>query len=348
MGMDERAPTAGELKDMRALVAQAMEQGACGFSTGLIYRPGRWSETEEVTELAREVAPHGGLYTTHMRNEGDRLLEAVEETLAIARGAGVHAHISHHKSAGKKNWGKVRQSLDLVDKAKAAGQKVTLDVYPYTAGSGRMIEYFRLDRIDRDYAEIIRIANCPAFREFEGRMLKDIATDRNEDIAGTVRLILTAPNGDRTICIHFIIDEADIETNLRYPGMMVGSDGIPVLNGKPHPRLFGTFPRLLGKYVRGQGVLTLEDAIARITSISADTFGLKERGRIQSGYHADVVLFDPDTIADAATYDDPKKLSEGISLVIVNGAVAWSDGAYSGAGSGQMLRYRRDNYVSSP
>jgi N-acyl-D-amino-acid deacylase len=345
MGMDERAPTADELKDMRALVAQAMEQGACGFSTGLIYRPGRWSNTEEVTELAREVAPYNALYTTHMRNEGDRLLEAVEETLTIARGAGVHAHISHHKSAGKKNWGKVRQSLDMVDKARAAGQKVTLDVYPYTAGSGRMIEYFRLDRIDRDYAEIIRIANCPAFREFEGRMLKDIAADRNEDIADTVRLILTAPNGDRTICIHFIIDEADIETNLGYPGMMVGSDGIPVLSGKPHPRLFGTFPRLLGEYVRKRGVLTLEDAIARITSISAETFGLKDRGRIEPGYHADMVLFDPGAVNDAATYDEPKKLSEGVSLVVVNGAVTWRDGAYSGAGSGQMLRYRRDSYA---
>ena len=347
MGMEKRKPTAAELGGMRSLVAQAMEQGACGFSTGLIYRPGRWSDTEEVIELASEVSAHGGLYTTHMRDEGDRLLEAVEETLAIARGADVHAHISHHKSAGKRNWGKVRESLDIVDRARAEGQKVTLDVYPYTAGSGRMIEYFRLDRIDRDYAEVIRIANCPAFRDFEGRMLKDIAADRNEDIADTVRLILTAPKGDRTICIHFIIDEADIETNLRYPGMMVGSDGIPTLNGKPHPRLFGTFPRLLGEYVRRRGVLSLEDAIARITSISAETFGLKERGRIEHGYHADVVLFDPDTIADAATYDDPKRLSEGISLVIVNGAVAWSGGAYSGAGSGQMLRYRRDSYVDA-
>ena len=174
-----------------------------------------------------------------------------------------------------------------------------------------------------------------------------IAADRNEDIADTVRLILSAPKGDRTICIHFIIDEADIETNLRHPGMMVGSDGIPTLNGKPHPRLFGTFPRLLGEYVRSRGVLSLEDAIARITSISAETFGLKERGRIEPGYHADIVLFDPDTIADTATYDDPKRLSHGISLVIVNGAVAWSDGVYSGAGSGQMLRYRRDSYVGA-
>jgi N-acyl-D-aspartate/D-glutamate deacylase len=322
-----------------------MEQGACGFSTGLIYRPGRWSDTEEVVELAKEAAPYQGLYTTHMRNEGDRLIEAVEETLAIGRDAGVHAHISHHKAAGKANWGKVKQSLELVDRARAAGQKVTLDVYPYTAGSGRMVEYFRLDKVDRAFAEVIRIANCPAFREFEGRMLADIARERGEDIADTVRVILTAPKGDRTICIHFIIDEADIEANLRYPGMMVGSDGIPTLNGKPHPRLFGTFPRVLSEYVRKRGVLTLEDAVARMTSISADTFGLKERGRIEPGFHADLVLFDPGTVADTATYDEPKQTPAGITLVVVNGQVAWRDGVHADAGSGQMLRYRREAYV---
>lgn len=344
MGMEQRGATAVERAGMQAKVRLAMEQGACGFSTGLIYRPGRWSDTEEVIELTREVAPHQGLYTTHMRNEGDRLIEAVEETLAIGREAGVHAHISHHKAAGRANWGKVKQSLDLVDRAKAAGQKVTLDVYPYTAGSGRMVEYFKLDKVDRAFAEVIRIANCPAFREFEGRMLVDIARERGEDIADTVRLILTAPKGERTICIHFIIDEADIEANLRHPGMMVGSDGIPTLNGKPHPRLFGTFPRILSEYVRKRGVLTLEDAVARMTSISAETFGLVERGRIEPGFHADLVLFDAGTVADTATYDDPKQTPAGISLVVVNGQIAWRDSVHANAGSGQMLRYRREAY----
>lgn len=344
MGMDERAPTALERAAMRSKVATAMEQGACGFSTGLIYRPGRWSETDEVIDLAREAAAHDALYTTHMRNEGDRLLEAVEEALTIGREANVHTHISHHKAAGRKNWGKVAQSLALVDRAKAAGQAVTLDVYPYTAGSGRMIEYFRLDKIDRSFAETIRIANCPAFREFEGRMLVDIARDRGEDIADTVRLILMAERGDRTICIHFIIDEADIEANLRYPGMMVGSDGIPTLNGKPHPRLFGTFPRLLSEYVRKRRILPLEDAIARLTSISADTFGLKDRGRIAPGQHADVVLFDAGAVEDTATYDEPKRTPAGVPFVIVNGQVAWRDGVHQNAASGQMLRFRQDAY----
>lgn len=340
MGLEARAPTAGEMVRMRALVAEAMAQGACGFSTGLIYRPGRWSTTEEVVDLAREAAPHQALYTTHMRNEGDRLIEAVEEALSIGREAGVATHISHHKAAGKRNWGKVRRSLDTVDRARAAGQRVTLDVYPYTAGSGRMIEYFNLDNVDRELAGVMRIANCPAFRAFEGRMVADIARERGEDITETVRHILTAPQGERTICIQFIIQESDVEENLRYRDMMIGSDGIPDLRGKPHPRLFGTFARILGEYVRTRGVLSLEDAVARMTSIAADTFGLRERGRIAPGFHADLVLFDPLTVHDTATYDEPKQYPRGIEAVIVNGAVAFRGGRNTNAGAGQMLRYQ--------
>jgi len=344
MGFDQRAPTAPELAGMKAKVRQAMEQGACGFSTGLIYRPGRWSETDEVIALAREAQPFGALYTTHMRNEGDKLLEAVDETLTIAREAGVHAHISHHKSAGRRNWGKVGASLAKVDAAIAAGAKVTLDVYPYTAGSGRMIEYFNLDRIDPELAEVIRIASCPAFRQFEGRMVKDIAAERGEDVTEVVRMILTAPAGDRTICIQFIIDEADVETNLRHADMMVGSDGIPELRGKPHPRLFGTFPRVLGHYVRERGVLPLEEAVRRMTSVSAETFGLTGRGRVKAGFHADLVLFDAGAVTDLATYDDPKREPAGVAAVVVNGQIAYRDGQHTGAGSGQMLRYRREAY----
>lgn len=344
MGLDERAPTAFELAQMKGRVRQAMEQGACGFSTGLIYRPGKWSLTEEVIELAREAAPFHGLYATHMRNEGDRLLEAVEETLTIAHEAGLDAHISHHKAAGKPNWGKVTASLERVERAKADGQSVTLDVYPYTAGSGRMIEYFNLANINRDFAEVVRIANCPAFREYEGRMLTEIARDEAIPIENVVTKILTAEKGDRTICIHFIIDEADIETNLRYPTMMVGSDGIPDLKGKPHPRLFGTFAKILSTYVRERGVLTLEDAVRRMTSISADRFGLVDRGRIAPGKFADLVLFDPNRVVDRATYDDPKQTPEGIELVVVNGQVALQSGRNTAAGGGRMLRYRREAY----
>ncbi len=350
MGMDQRAPTPAERGAMHDHVKLAMDQGACGFSTGLIYRPGRWSETDEVIELASTARDYDALYTTHMRNEGDHLLDAVDETLLIGREAGVHAHISHHKSAGRQNWGRIRESLAKVDAALAAGQRVTLDVYPYTAGSGRMIEYFNLDRISRDLAEVIRIASCPAFREYEGRMVADIAAEAGEDVTETVHRILTAPRGDRTICIQFIIDEADVETNLAHADMMVGSDGIPDLRGKPHPRLFGTFPRVLGHYVRERGVLALPEAVRRMTSLSAETFGMTERGQIREGYWADLVLFDPATIIDGATYDAPQTEPEGIQLVIVNGAVAYERwdaeqaGVHTGIGTGQMLRYRRTSY----
>ena len=345
MGMAQRAPTATEMAAMRGHVERALEQGACGFSTGLIYRPGRWSATDEIIELARLAAPYEALYTTHMRNEGDHLLAAVEETLQIGLEADVHAHISHHKAAGRANWGKVSESLARVDAALAAGQRVTLDVYPYTAGSGRMIEYFNLDNPSRELAEVIRIASCPAFRQYEGRMLTDIAAELDIDVTEAVKHVLTAPKGDRTICIQFIIDEADVETNLRHQDMMVGSDGIPDLRGRPHPRLFGTFARILGHYVRERNVLTLEEAVRRMTSLAAATFGLVERGRIEPGYWADLVLFDPATVIDTATYDDPQQAPDGIRLVVVNGAIAYQDGAHSGAGSGQMLRYRRSAYT---
>jgi N-acyl-D-aspartate/D-glutamate deacylase len=344
MGFAERAPTTAELAEMRALVRHALEQGACGFSTGLIYRPGRWSDTEEVIALASEAAPFGALYATHMRNEGDTLLDAVDETLRIGREAGVHAHISHHKSAGRRNWGKVGTSLAKVDAAIAAGQQVTLDVYPYTAGSGRMVEYFDLARIDAELAEVMRIASCPALRAYEGRMVKDIAAEAGVAAADVVRKILTAPSGDRTLCIQFIIDEADVETNLRHADMMVGSDGIPELRGKPHPRLFGTFPRVLGEYVRRRGVIALEEAVRRMTSIPADTFGLTDRGRIREGAHADLVLFDPAAISDLATYDDPMREPAGVAMVVVNGEIAYRHGAPTEARAGRMLRYRRGAY----
>ena len=250
MGDEKQAPNASQLAAMQGHVKLALEQGACGFSSGLIYRPGRYSDTEEVIALAKQAAPFDALYTTHMRNEGDKLLEAVDESLRIAAESNVHLHISHHKSAGKPNWGKVVASLAKVDAALQAGQRVTLDVYPYTAGSGRMIEYFNLERVNTEFAEVVRIASCPAFREYEGKMLVDIAAEQGQSLEDTVRQILTAPKGERTICIHFIIDEADIETNLAHKDMMVGSDGIPDLRGRPHPRLFGTFPRVLGRYVR--------------------------------------------------------------------------------------------------
>jgi N-acyl-D-aspartate/D-glutamate deacylase len=218
---------------------------------------------------------------------------------------------------------------------------VTLDVYPYTAGSGPLAEYVDLENIRREFAEIVRIANCPPFREFEGRMVTEIAADIDLSPEEVIRKILTAPGGEGTICIHFIIDEADIETNLRHDRMMVGSDGIPDLRGRPHPRLFGTMPRVLARYVRERGVLSLEEAVRRMTSLSCERFGLVDRGRIQEGYWADLVLFDAEHIVDTATYDDPKREPEGVQMVIVNGEVAYEQGRHTGVGAGRVLSYRR-------
>lgn len=340
MGSERRAPEDHELNRMREHVALAMEQGACGFSTGLIYRPGRWSKTDEVLELAKVVAPFDGIYATHMRNENDHLLEAVDEALGIGSKAGVAVQISHHKAAGKRNWGKVKESLAKVDAAVAEGARVTLDVYPYTAGSGPMIQYFDIENPNPELAQAIQLASCPAFREYEGRMLTDVAAELRITAPEAVRHILTAPEGKHTICIQHTMDEGDILSNLRHDRVMIGSDGIPDLSGRPHPRLYGTFPRVLGRYVREQGILDLETAIRRMTSLSCDVHGLAGRGRITEGNWADLVLFDPDLVADVASYEDPKRESRGIRNVWVNGQMVFAEGTHTHAGSGKVLRYR--------
>lgn len=340
MDLERRPPNAAELDAMRAHVRAAMEQGACGFSTGLIYEPGRYCETDEIVELARESAGAGGIYATHMRNEGDHLLDAVDEAIHIGVTAELPVQISHHKSAGRRNWGKIGLSLAKVDAANAAGADVTLDVYPYTAGSGPMAQYFNLAKIDPELAEVIRFASCPAFREYEGRMAVEVAADLGIPVTQLIHDVITAPEGDRTLCIQFIIDNADIEENLRHPLMMIGSDGIPDLRGQPHPRLFGTFPKVLGHYVREQGVISLPEAIRRMTSLSCDRFGFTDRGRIVEGNYADLVLFDPETIIDTATYDDPKQEATGIDMVMVNGGIALRDGEHTGVGGGRLLSYR--------
>jgi N-acyl-D-amino-acid deacylase len=343
VGLEKRTATASELREMRGHVAKAMEQGACGFSTGLIYEPGRYSDTHEVVSLAQECTPYGGIYATHMRNEGDKLLEAVEEALTIARSADVGLHISHHKAAGKRNWGRVRESFARLDRAADEGISVTLDIYPYTAGSGPMWQYVNLERIDVEWAANVMLNSCPDDTSLEGKMIPEIAREKGWDVAETVRQVLGSPRGTSVICTHFIIDEADIETNLRDRRVMIGSDGIPDLNGRPHPRLFGTMPRVLAKYVRDRRILSLEEAIRRMTSLPAERFGMIGRGLIREGYHADLVLFDPDTIQDTATYEDPKQEPVGIGLVVVNGQIAVEDGRHTAVGSGRMLRYRRDS-----
>ena len=340
MGMEERPASPKELDAMRAIVQRSMQQGACGMSTGLIYAPGKWAPTEEVLALAQEVAVFDGIYASHMRDEYAHLLEAVSETLAIGAGAGIGVQISHHKAAISSNWGKVAESLAMIDAAVAGGQDITLDVYPYIAGSGPLAQYFR-DEIDMGFAAGTQVSGCPPYPEYEGRMLFEIAETEGRTVEETIRRIVEGPGGELTVCLTFLLSEDDLETNLRHPRVMIGSDGIPRFDGKPHPRLVGTFPRTLGEYVRDRGIVPLEEMIRRMTSLPARRFGLAGRGLIAPDHHADLVLLDADRVRDRATYEEPLELSEGIEMVLVSGVPVWSDGADTGRRPGSLLRYRR-------
>ena len=339
MGNSEREPTSDELSRMRAHLRRALEQGAAGLSTGLIYRPGRVATTSEIIELAQPLAEFAAVYATHMRSEGDRLLESVEETLGVARAVGCRAQISHHKAGGRHNWGKVAASLARIDAANADGVDVSLDAYPYIAGSGPMIEYFDLNDINLGLAEIVQVASCPGCPAYEGRRLTEIAATEGLGLAELVTKILTLPGAERTVAITFTMDERDVEANLRHPRVMVGSDGLPNPEGRPHPRLYGTFPRVLAEYGRKRGLFSLEAAIAKMSSVPCARFGLRDRGRIEVGQFADLLLFDTETVADRATYADPKQYPIGIDVVLVNGVVAAEGGRSTDVRAGRLLRF---------
>jgi len=335
-----RLATPAERAVMRGHVRRAMEQGACGLSTGLIYTPGKWAPLDEIIELAGAAAEAGGLYASHIRNEGDQLLESVAEAIRIGAESGCRVHISHHKAGGRPNWGKVAGSLAAIDRANAAGADVTLDFYPYIASSGPMAEYVSPESVTGEWADQNQFATCPPFPAYQGRTVSAVASDEGLALPDLVRRVLTAPGGRRTISIGFGMSEDDLVTNVRHPLMMVGSDGIPDLDGLPHPRLYGTFPRIFAEYVRGRGEISVGEAVRRMTSLPADRFGLMGRGRLAPGARADVVVFDPATIRDVATFAEPKREPEGVHWVIVNGAVTVDRGRHTGARAGRLLRHR--------
>lgn len=337
---ESRSATRADLAAMRGQVRRAMDQGACGLSTGLIYTPGKWAPAEEIIELAGAAADGGGLYATHIRNEGDQLLEAVAEAIRIGAESGCGVHISHHKAAGRQNWGKVAGSLAAVDQANAAGADVTLDFYPYTASSGPMAEYVSPETVTAEWADQNQFATCPPFPAYQGRRVSEVAAGEGLELPDLVRRVLTAPGGRRTISIGFGMSEDDLVTNVRHPLMMIGSDGIPDLDGLPHPRLYGTFPRIFAQYVRGRGEISVSEAVRRMTSLPAGRFGLAERGTLSPGAWADVVVFDPATISDTATFTDPKREPDGVRWVIVNGVLAVDGGRHTGARAGRLLRFR--------
>jgi N-acyl-D-aspartate/D-glutamate deacylase len=332
LGDGERVASPAERTQLRDLCRRALDDGAFGLSTGLIYRPGRSAKTEQIAELAALCGERGLLYTTHLRSESDELLEAVDEAIAIGKAAKCRVQISHHKAAGKRNWGKTLQTHARFADAQQAGVDVAFDVYPYTAGSGPLVEYFNPAQPDLELLQVTRLATCPPFPELEGRMLVDIARDEHSDVPSVVARILAGPGGERTSCITFTMGDEDLERNLVHPRSMIGSDGLADLSGKPHPRLFGTFPRVLGEYVRARGLLTLAEAVRKMTSAPCERFGLVGRGRIEEGMQADLVLFDAERVTDVANYDDPMRLPRGIECVVVNGALAYRSGVISRAG----------------
>ena len=345
MGMAHRAPTQEEQRAMRELVREGLEAGAVGFSTGLIYEPGRHCATEEVIELARDVAAAGGVYATHMRNEASGLLDAVRETIRIGRESGVRVQISHHKAAGKRNWGRVRESIELIEQARAEGLDVTADQYPYTSGSTMLAAVLHINSLNaqgdrggiaRVEPERVLIASAPFHPEYEGKTIAEIATQLDLSPEEAARKV-DRDEQHRAIAILDLMDEGDVRTVMRHPTTMIGSDGIP-LGGKPHPRLYGTFARVLGHYARELGLLTMEDAVYRMTGMPAQKFGLTDRGVLRAGAYADLVIFDPATVIDTGTYDEPKRYPAGIPHVFVNGVAVVANGRHTNARPGRALR----------
>ncbi|HJR59833.1 MAG TPA: D-aminoacylase [Vicinamibacterales bacterium] len=374
IGNVDRAATPEEIVKMQALVEQGMRDGAFGLSTGLFYVPGSFTPTAEVIELAKTAARFGGMHKSHQREESVRVLDSVRETIAIGEGGGLPTQITHHKIIGKANWGRSRDTLRLIDEARARGVDVTSDQYPYTASStsvasalmpawalegGRQATTARLtDRATRakvraDTIAMIRdargggdpknvqFASCGFDPSLAGKTLADLTTQRGLEPtienAADVTLWIFEQGGCQGI-FHAMSDE-DVQRILQHPTTMIGSDGeVPVFGrANPHPRSYGTFARVLGIYVRDRKTLTLEEAVRKMTSFPAARLKLTDRGILRPGMKADVVIFDPATVRDTATFEKPHAYAEGFSHVIVNGLVVFANGAMTAARPGRVL-----------
>ena len=377
MGYRNERPSKDEMERMAALVRQAMEEGCLGISTGLIYTPGCYGDTEEIIHLAKVVARYDGLYFTHVRGENDTLLDAIAEAIEIGRQSGARVQIAHLKAMGSHMWGKSVQVLEMIDRARAEGIEVTFDQYPYTASAtglaatlppwaqagGRDKFMERLadpgtrakmqrdmeDGVDGWFSLLkgvgwdkILITNCREPSHL-GKPVSQIASERGSDGFSTC-FDLLAENLGQVSIVFFNIGDEDLERILRHPAGMVGSDSSssavdgPLAKGKPHPRSHGTFARVLGHYVREKGVITLEEAIRKMTMMPSQKMRMFDRGLLRTGMKADVVVFDPDTVADRATYLDPFQYPFGVKAVVVNGRIAVIDGKNTGEKAGQVLR----------
>lgn len=323
----DRPASAQEIAAMREWVEEAMQAGAIGLSTGTFYPPAAHATTEEIIAVARPLGAHGALYATHMRDEGDRVMESLEETFRIGRELGVPVVVSHHKLMHTRNFGRSAQTLPFIREA-MKHQCVSLDCYPYTAGSTMI-------RADRGMLDgRVLIASSEPHPECAGRDLADIAAGWGVPKEEAARRLQPGS------AIYFMMDEYDVQRIMAFDETMIGSDGIPV-GDKPHPRLWGTFARVLGHYSRDIGLFPLETAVWKMSGLTARNFGLHGRGTLQVGQHADVVLFDADGVRDSASYESPTLPAQGIDTVIVNGAVTWHQGRHSGARNGQVVARSR-------
>ena len=335
MGAAARLPEPDELAEMCAIVAAGMDAGGLGLSSGLTYEPATHASTGELIELARTAAAAGGLYASHIRDEGDHLLEAVDEAIQIGREAECPVQISHHKVMGRQNWGKIDRSIAAINRAIDDGVDVTTDVYPYAASSTILRAVAAQGIEDGDDAAGITIAATSAEAGLEGESLAAIASSWDLSAADAARRIVEADSG--TIVIRHGMDEDDICRALLHEQAMVGSDGIPGA-GKPHPRLYGTFPRVLGRYAHDQRLFPIEEAVRRMTALPARKFKLAYRGQLRRGWAADIVCFDPETVCDRATYEEPRRYPVGIVHVIVNGSLVVRDGEQLSVRPGRFLR----------
>jgi N-acyl-D-amino-acid deacylase len=319
----DRVASRAEIEKMRAMARESLASGAIGVSTGTAYAPAACASTEEIIEVCRPLTEFGGLYVTHMRNEDDDITASMEETFAIGRELNVPVVISHHKCVGTRNHGRSPKTLALIDN-RSRSQPVALDCYPYIASS-TVLRYDRLEQSSR-----VIITWSKPHPEFSGVDLDEVARRLQMSKAEAVEAI--KPAG----AIYFMLDENDVQRILKFDGTMIGSDGLPH-DAKPHPRLWGTFPRVLGHYSRDLNLFPLETAVYKMTGLTAAKFGLEGRGVLRIGAHADITLFNAETIIDAADFQNPTRPAGGIDTVIVNGVPVWRDGKPTGARPGRVL-----------
>ncbi len=372
MGYEARAPSARELDDMKALVDQGMRDGAFGLSTGIKYAPGVYADTQEIVELSKVVHKYDGLYASHIRNQGGKLIESIDEAITIGRESGCPVHIAHLKVKGRSNWGKSFNMLRVIDEARDGGVDVTYDQYPYVAastgafaitpkwaregGMDRFVERLK-DPEERkkieegvieqeDWTGSLKLLVCKFDPDpsYEGKSIAEIAEIRGKSREAAMCDLLLEARGLVPLILFFGWD-MDVEAIMTHHAMMVGSDGSSLANygslgqGKPHPRNYGTFPRFLGKYVLKQKIMSLEDGIRRMTSFPALRFGLEGRGLLSASSFADITVIDPKTIMDNATFQDPHQYSDGVKYVIVNGTLVVENGKYNGVQPGRTLRH---------